>query len=215
GTLSSVLRGWPAAVLLLGTPVLGLGAPETHAAELPRHFDIPAEPLGAALNDFARQADVTLLFSSTLVAHARTSGVHGNLAVGAALEQVLGGTGLAFRQVSPSALAIVDASGRTQALPNAATAATGSDHAGNPQAAAPIARRAGPAGRAPLARAARAGSRRTAAEVAGGTASHTRLQQPAGSRGDGDARSARRATPRCQLPGERRKSAAVPAGAAL
>jgi len=139
GTLSSVLRGWPAAVLLLGTPVLGLGAPETHAAELPRHFDIPAEPLGAALNDFARQADVTLLFSSTLVAHARTSGVHGNLAVGAALGQVLGGTGLAFRQVSPSAIAIVAASGRTQALPNAATAATGSDHGGNPQAAAPIA----------------------------------------------------------------------------
>src|SRR6185437_5013791 len=109
GTLSLVLRGWPAAVLLLGTLVLGLAAPQACAAEAPRHFDIPAESLGTALNEFARQADVTLLFASTLVAHAQTSGVHGDLAVSAALGQVLGGTGLAFRQVSPSAIAIIQA----------------------------------------------------------------------------------------------------------
>ena len=109
GTLSSVLRGWPAAVLLLvGTLVLGLACPGARAADVPRHFDIPAEPLGTALDEFARQADVTLLFSSTLVAHARTGGVQGTLAVTAALGQLLGGTGLAFRQVSPSAIAITE-----------------------------------------------------------------------------------------------------------
>src|SRR6185437_5640536 len=134
GTLSLVLRGWPAAVLLLGTSVLGLAAPEAHAAEAPRHFDIPAEPLGTALDDFARQADVTLLFSSTLVAHARTSGVHGDLGVGAALGRVLGGTGLAFRQVSPSAIAIIEASGRTQAPATAATGASAPQGAASLQA---------------------------------------------------------------------------------
>ncbi|MGH8328299.1 MAG: hypothetical protein ACRET2_16225, partial [Steroidobacteraceae bacterium] len=72
GTQSLVLRGWHAAVLLLGTLVLGLAAPEARAAEAPRHFNIPAESLGTALNEFARQADVTLLFSSTLVSHTQT-----------------------------------------------------------------------------------------------------------------------------------------------
>jgi hypothetical protein len=133
GTLSLVLRGWPAAVLLLGTLVFGLTAPKARAAEVPRHFDIPAESLGTALDEFARQADVTLLFSSNLVAHAQTSGVHGNLAVTAALGEVLGGTGLAFRQVSPSAIAIIEASGPTQAGATAPATATASAGAAHPQ----------------------------------------------------------------------------------
>ena len=118
GTLSSVLRGWTAAVLLLGMLVLGLASPAVRAADVPRHFDIPAEPLGAALDEFAREANVTLLFSSPLVAQARTGGVHGELAVGAALARLLGGTGLGFRQVSPSAIAIVATSGRNAAAGN-------------------------------------------------------------------------------------------------
>ena len=141
GNLSSVPRGWPAAVLLLGALVLGIAAFPARAAELPRHFDIPAEPLGAALNDFARQANVTLLFSSTLVAQARTGGVRGQLAVTTALGQLLGGTGLGFRQVSPSAIAIVEspggqtAAGRPLAAPTAGLAAgatPGSTAAGKP-----------------------------------------------------------------------------------
>ena len=132
GNLSSVLRGWPAAVLLLGTLVLGLASPRARAADVPRHFDIPAEPLGAALNEFARQADVTLLFSSTLVTQAHTGGVHGELPVGAALGRLLGGTGLGFRQVSPTAIAIVAASSPEAAAGNAiapaAVAASGAPH---------------------------------------------------------------------------------------
>lgn len=112
GTLSTVFRGWPAAVLLLATLVLGLAPSGARAADAARHFDIPAEPLGAALDEFARQANVTLLFSSTLVAHSQTAGVHGELPVSAALGQLLGGTGLAFRQASPSAIAIIASPGR-------------------------------------------------------------------------------------------------------
>ena len=124
GTLSSVLRGWPAAVLFLGTLVFGLAPGASHAADVPRRFDIPAEQLGTALDEFARQADVTLLFSSTLVARARTPGVHGELQVTAALGQLLGGTGLGFRQVSPSAIAIIGASGPSEGSGSTATAAT-------------------------------------------------------------------------------------------
>jgi TonB dependent receptor/TonB-dependent Receptor Plug Domain len=115
GNLSSVPRGWPAAVLVLGALVPGIGTFPARAAEAPRHFDIPAEPLGAALNEFARQANVTLLFSSTLVAQARTGGVRGELAVTAALGQLLGGTRLEFRQVSPYAIAIVQSAGSESA----------------------------------------------------------------------------------------------------
>ncbi|MGA9369629.1 MAG: TonB-dependent receptor plug domain-containing protein, partial [Steroidobacteraceae bacterium] len=111
GNLSSVPRGWTAAVLLLGALVLGVAALPARAADVPHHFNIPASPLGAALDEFARQANVTLLFSSTLVAQVRTSGVRGELDVTAALGQLLGGTGLAFRQVSTSAIAIVESPG--------------------------------------------------------------------------------------------------------
>src|SRR5512146_348630 len=137
GTLSTVLRGWPAAVLLLlGTLVLGIAAPAAWAAGAPRQFDIPAEPLGPALDEFARQADVTLLFSSTLVAHARTGGVHGDLAVATALGRLLGGTQLSFRQVSPSAIAIVESPGRGAAAANASAPAAGSPVGSSPGSAA-------------------------------------------------------------------------------
>ncbi|MGA7537598.1 MAG: secretin and TonB N-terminal domain-containing protein, partial [Steroidobacteraceae bacterium] len=110
GTLSTVPRGWPAVVLLLGTLAFGLAAPEARGTDLARHFDIPAEGVSVALNEFAREANVTLLFSSTLVGRLRTPGVQGEFTVTQALGRLLGGTGLGFRQVSPSAIAIVESS---------------------------------------------------------------------------------------------------------
>jgi hypothetical protein len=135
GNLRTVPRGWPAAVLLLGSLALAHSAPEAHA-EPPRHFDIPAEGVGAALNEFAREADVTLLFSSSLVARARTPGVHGDMTVAQALSQLLGGTGLGFRQVSPSAIAIVEASGGTEGPSPSAPAVASSSGAGRANARA-------------------------------------------------------------------------------
>jgi outer membrane receptor protein involved in Fe transport len=143
GTQRTVPRGWPAAVLLLGTWGLGLAAPATapaavtHAAGSPRHFDIPAEAAGAALDDFARQADVTLLFSSTLVGGLEAAGVQGNFTVTQALGRLLAGTGLGFREVSPSAIAIVEtSSGRRMPQPAAAAAAGGASDAASSALAA-------------------------------------------------------------------------------
>ena len=143
GTLSTVVRGWPAAILLLGSLLVGMACPRAQAADAPRRFDIPAEPVDVALNEFARQADVTLLFSSTLVASARTPGVHGNLTVTAALGQLLGGTGLGFRQVSPSAIAIVESSsqvagaGGRAAPPQSASRGAGAVAAGGARVGPP------------------------------------------------------------------------------
>jgi hypothetical protein len=142
GTLSTVPRGWPAAVLLMGLLALGLAASGARAAAAPRHFDIPAQPLGAALDEFARQADVTLLFSSSLVARARTTGVRGDLAVSTALGRLLAGTGLAYRQVSPAAIAIVEPAGQAAAAGTSPTAPAA-------KAASASAHGAGGAGRRP------------------------------------------------------------------
>jgi outer membrane receptor protein involved in Fe transport len=137
GTLSTVLRGWPAAVLVLGSLALGLAAPEAWGAEPTRHFAIPAEAVGAALNDFARQADVTLLFSSTLVGRVQSGGVQGDFTVTQALGRLLAGTGLGYRQVSPSAIAIVEGSGRGPLPASAsAAAAAGASVAGSPNSLA-------------------------------------------------------------------------------
>ncbi len=145
GTLSTVLRGSPAAVLLLGTLVFGLASAPAQAAGVPRHFNIPAEQLGPALDEFARQADVTLLFSSTLVAHTSTGGVQGELAVTAALGRLLGGTGLSFRQVSSSAIAIVESPSPEAVAASQAPAAgsAGGGSAGSAAAAAPASGRQG------------------------------------------------------------------------
>ncbi|MDE2449904.1 MAG: hypothetical protein KGO22_13095, partial [Gammaproteobacteria bacterium] len=145
GTLSSVFRGWPAAVLLIC--VLGAAPSASRAADVPRHFDIPAQPLGAALDEFARQADVTLLFSSGLVANAATAGVRGELPVTAALGHLLGGTGLDFRQVSPSAIAIVASAGGNTAGRSPVARAGATPGAGSEGSYAIVARRSksGPA----------------------------------------------------------------------
>ncbi|MGH8294437.1 MAG: TonB-dependent receptor plug domain-containing protein, partial [Steroidobacteraceae bacterium] len=103
------------AVLLIGTLVIGLASPGAQAAGVAHAFAIAAQPLGPALDEFARQADVTLLFSSSLVVRARTTGVHGELAVTEGLSRLLGGTGFTFRQVSPSAIAIVESTAPTAA----------------------------------------------------------------------------------------------------
>ena len=141
GTLRTVPRGWPAVVLLLGALAAG-PAPAAQGADSARHFDIPPEGVSTALNEFARQANVTLLFSSTLVGGLRTKGVEGELTVRQALRRLLGGTGLGFRQVSPAAIAILPAS------PAAASAATTTGGAG-PSAVA-VATRARPRRRSML-----------------------------------------------------------------
>ena len=58
-------------LVALALPLLGMTAcVAADAKEKP--FDIPAQPAAAAPNEFARQADVMLIFSYDLVAEERT-----------------------------------------------------------------------------------------------------------------------------------------------
>lgn len=61
-------------------------------------FDIPAQPAAAALNEFAKQADVTLIFSYDLVAGVRTRPLNGTFTVSDGLTRLLDGTALGYRQ---------------------------------------------------------------------------------------------------------------------
>ncbi|HEY2682406.1 MAG TPA: TonB-dependent receptor [Steroidobacteraceae bacterium] len=85
---------------------LGLFSAQALADSSLRHFDIQAQPTASALNEFARQADITLVFSSTVVAKYQTAGLKGDYTVLDALRRLLDGTGLHFSQMSPTSIAV-------------------------------------------------------------------------------------------------------------
>lgn len=60
-------------------------------------FSVEAQPAAQGLNEFARQADITLVFSYDTVSGVRTRAVKGRLGVDAGLQQLLAGTQLQSR----------------------------------------------------------------------------------------------------------------------
>jgi hypothetical protein len=94
------------ALLLIDCLVLALVGAQACAEGTLRHFDIQSQAAAPALNEFARQADITLVFSSTLVATHQTPAIHGDFTVIDGLRKLLDGTGLSFNQVSASTIAI-------------------------------------------------------------------------------------------------------------
>src|SRR5262245_54060477 len=74
-------------------------------------FRIPPQPVANALNAFASQADITLVFSVKRVRNRQASGLEGDYAVVDGLERLLQGTGLTFKQINDSTIAIDDAFG--------------------------------------------------------------------------------------------------------
>jgi len=79
-----------------------------------RQFDIPAQDMQSALNEFARQSDRQILFSTAVSASKRTAGVKGELEPEAALKQLLKGTGLTFRVTADEAILVEN---RTKSVP--------------------------------------------------------------------------------------------------
>ena len=78
-----------ASILALSIATLAAGA---HAQA--QSFDVEAGPAARALNEFARQADVSLVYSFDLVGDLRTNPIQGQLEPAAALSAMLDGTGL-------------------------------------------------------------------------------------------------------------------------
>jgi len=69
-------------------------------------FNIPAQPLSKALSAFAVQAKQHILFTPDLVADKNSNGVTGSVDLKTALNQILTGTGLTFRDSNGTILII-------------------------------------------------------------------------------------------------------------
>jgi iron complex outermembrane recepter protein len=80
---------------------------QTQGGAGPYSVSIPAEPLGDALNELAQQTGLQILFSSELVAHLHAAPVKGSLTADAALQIILGTSGLKFEFVNPRTIAIL------------------------------------------------------------------------------------------------------------
>jgi outer membrane receptor protein involved in Fe transport len=93
------------AVLIRCVALTMLGA-QAFADPTLRHFDIQTQATASALNEFARQADITLVFASALVDKHQMIGIRGDFTVLEALRRLLDGTGLSFTQVSATTIAI-------------------------------------------------------------------------------------------------------------
>jgi TonB-dependent receptor len=92
----SVIR----ASMLAGTAAIAIVAP-AHAQERVS-FNIPAQDLGGALQQFAVRTNLEILYSPDLVANRRTPGVSGSLSPADALRRLLSGTDLTFREAAPN-----------------------------------------------------------------------------------------------------------------
>lgn len=121
-------RFTPAPVALAAALALALAsghAPRAHAQQVTAaapqavvSIDIPALPLGAALNELARQGNLQMTFAAALVAGKQAPAVSGRMTVEQALERLLAGSGLAARTQGQQVV-VVAASTRTadQAAP--------------------------------------------------------------------------------------------------
>lgn len=96
-----------------------------------RTYHIGAQALGAALQEFAAQAGIQLLFSESDVAGMKTIGLQGDFSTDQALQRLLAGSGLVFEYPKPDAVII-----RRPASANESSAATSVNPAPLPRTAA-------------------------------------------------------------------------------
>ena len=89
-TLRAALLG---SVTLAALPC-GVALSQDTAPARAASYNIPPGPLGAALNNFAQQAGVTLSFNSAQVQGLRSNGLRGETNIVSGFSTLLAGTGL-------------------------------------------------------------------------------------------------------------------------
>jgi TonB-dependent receptor len=89
------------AAMLSGIAAVAIAAPAPAAAQA-MSFNIPAQDMAGALQQFAVRTNKELLYSPDLVAHMRSAALSGSFTPDQALRQLLKGTDLKVREVSPN-----------------------------------------------------------------------------------------------------------------
>jgi len=100
--------------LLFGAS-LALAAPKASAERRQIDFDIPAQPLAAALEQYGDVAGRSVLYNSNLTAGRHSSAVRGPMTVGVALARLLAGTGLSARVLGETSFVLYPAPVTAQA----------------------------------------------------------------------------------------------------
>lgn len=106
GTMSRWFRTL-ARTLPIALVIMSLAATQADAQDTVLLFDIPAQPLPAALDVFAEQAHVQILYTADSVSDLQSTPVSGQLTAAQALQQLLEGTGLSFQSGGPNTLTVV------------------------------------------------------------------------------------------------------------
>ncbi|MFT3966180.1 MAG: TonB-dependent hemoglobin/transferrin/lactoferrin family receptor [Sphingobium sp.] len=89
------------------------GAAPAHAQET-ASYDIPAGPLSTALNQFARQAKVELIYDAPLTQNATSPGLKGSYDTAEALSLLLAQSGVTFRRTGARVFTLAAAPNSTQ-----------------------------------------------------------------------------------------------------
>ncbi|MBZ8142677.1 TonB-dependent siderophore receptor [Rubrivivax gelatinosus] len=106
-----------AAVVLNLAATLPAQAQAGTTAAAPLTLDLPAQPLGQALNELARRADLQLSFAAEAVAGKTAPAVSGRLTPAQALDRLLAGSGLAATVDGQRVVVKPAGASREQALP--------------------------------------------------------------------------------------------------
>lgn len=100
-----VVRACLVASTMLVAPHLGVAQAQP-AGAVQRSFDIPAQPLGAALTAFARQTGIQFAYPASLTSGRTSPALRGSFAPEDALARLLAGSGLVYAFTGPTRVTI-------------------------------------------------------------------------------------------------------------
>src|SRR5690242_17327598 len=92
-----------------------------------RTFDIPAQALTQAIAQYERRSGVRVSYDSTAAVGRESHAVSGSLSAGRALSELLAGTGIRYRFMSPTTVALVSSGTRGGATTLAGVRVEGAD----------------------------------------------------------------------------------------
>jgi iron complex outermembrane receptor protein len=120
-------KGW----LLIGAAILGTIAPAVPAAaqsiDERRTFNIEAQSVGDALLAFSRQSGIQVITASADIGDRRTRAVRGTTQSRVALDRLLTGTGLSWRQTAKGSIVVEPMRGEDKAAGAAADTESAAD----------------------------------------------------------------------------------------
>jgi iron complex outermembrane receptor protein len=101
--------------------IVGVALADPARAAIRKPTNIPAQALGSALEELAKERDIQVLYRSEVVSDRKTEGAMGELTPDEALSELLTGTGLSYRYLTASTVTIVSATAAQHPDPVATT----------------------------------------------------------------------------------------------